>query len=248
MAVQPGFRTLLTVQQMGVSYDGLVALDDASFAVREGELLGVAGPNGAGKSSLLKAIAGVVRPAAGRVVFDDAPVADTRARIARGPRWAVHHGIVLVPEGRQLFGDLTVEENLRFGAFVLGGRSYGKDLDRVYALFPKLSERRQQQAATLSGGEQQMVAIGRGLMARPRLLLLDEMSLGLAPAVAAEVSSALMRLREETGLAMIVVDESLKRLARMTSRVLFLARGRVQTELDSDGMRVDEANYLLSSF
>lgn len=248
MTVQSESRTLLTVQQLAVSYDGLVALDDVSFAVREGELLGVAGPNGAGKSSLLKAIAGVVRPAAGRVVFDDAPVADTQARIAHGPRWAVRHGVVLVPEGRQLFGDLTVEENLRFGAYVLGGQSYGADLDRVYALFPKLSERRQQQSATLSGGEQQMVAIGRGLMARPRMLLLDEMSLGLAPAIAAEVSSALMRLREETGLAMIVVDESLKRLARMTSRVLFLARGRVQTELDSDGMRVDEANYLLSSF
>jgi branched-chain amino acid transport system ATP-binding protein len=245
MATPP---TLLRVQQLAVSYGGLAALDDVAFSLAEGEVLGVAGPNGAGKSSLLKALAGVVRPAAGRVAFGEEPVFDAGARVARGPRWAVRHGIVLVPEGRHLFGDLSVEENLRFGAYLLGAHRFDEDLERVYTLFPKLRERRQQKSATLSGGEQQMVAIGRGLMARPRLLLLDEMSLGLAPAIAAEVSSALARLREQTGLTMIVVDESLKRLARMTSRVLFLARGRVHTELDSQGMRVDEANYLLSSF
>lgn len=241
-------QPLLQVQQVSVSYGGLVAVDKVDFAVGEGEVLGIAGPNGAGKSSLLRAIAGTVKPVGGRVLFGAEAVADAPARAMKGPRWAVRNGIVLVPEGRHLFGELTVEENLLFGAYVVSSRSIEPDLVRVFSLFPKLRERRAQKAATLSGGEQQMVAIGRALMARPKLLLLDEMTLGLAPTVAAEVCASLMRLRDDTGLTMIVVDESLKRLARMTSRVLFLSRGRVQQELAADGLRGTEANSLLSSF
>jgi branched-chain amino acid transport system ATP-binding protein len=239
---------LLQVRSLGVSYGGLVAVDGVSFTLVEGEVLGVAGPNGAGKSSLLRCIAGLRKPASGQVQFAGEAVADAAQRSQRGPRWAVRHGLVIVPEGRLLFGELSVEENLRFGAYVAAGADGARTLEQVFELFPKLRQRRRQTAATLSGGEQQMVAIGRALMARPRLLLLDEMSLGLAPAVAAEVCSALVRLRDETRLTMIVVDESLKRLARMTSRVLFMSRGRVQTELAADSLVVDEASYLLSRF
>jgi branched-chain amino acid transport system ATP-binding protein len=232
---------LLKVDNLRVSYAGLAAVDGVSLSIAEGDVLGVAGPNGAGKSSLLRAIAGLVKPAQGQVTFDGNIV-------DKGPQWAVRHGIVIVPEGRHLFGELSVEDNLRFGAYVVKSPDVLADLERVFELFPKLRQRRTQEAATLSGGEQQMVAIGRALMARPRLLLLDEMSLGLAPAVASEVCAALMRLRDHARVTMIVVDESLKRLGRMTSRVLFMSRGRVQTELAADTLVVDEANYLLSRF
>jgi branched-chain amino acid transport system ATP-binding protein len=244
----PSGAPLLEVQSLGVSYGGLVAVDGADFAIAEGEVLGIAGPNGAGKSSLMRAVAGLVKPSRGRIRYGGEAFADGAAGSARGPRWAVRHGLVIVPEGRQLFGEMSVEENLRFGAYVAGSDVLERDLDRVFALFPKLRQRRAQVSATLSGGEQQMVAIGRALMARPRLLLLDEMSLGLAPAVAAEVCEALIRLRDEARVTMIVVDESLKRLARIASRVLFMSRGRIQTELAADGLLVDEARNLLARF
>jgi branched-chain amino acid transport system ATP-binding protein len=238
---------LLQVESLCVSYGGLVAVDGISLSVAEGEVLGVAGPNGAGKSSLLRSIAGLVKPARGRVRYAGATLADSEGK-SQGPKWAVRRGLVIVPEGRQLFGEMSVEENLRFGAYVAASPELTADLERVFKLFPKLRQRRAQECATLSGGEQQMVAIGRALMARPRLLLLDEMSLGLAPAVAAEVCASLMRLRDESRVTMIVVDESLKRLARIASRVLFMSRGRVQTELAADQLVVDDASYLLSSF
>lgn len=245
MDAKPGF---LQVQSLSVSYGGLVAVSGVGLTLAEGEVLGIAGPNGAGKSSLLRAVAGLLSPAGGRIEYDGQVIADAAAGALKGPQWAVRRGLVLVPEGRHLFTELSVEDNLRFGAYVVGSRHVDEDLARVFELFPKLRLRRTQISATLSGGEQQMVALGRALMSRPRLLLLDEMALGLAPAVAAEVCASLVRLRDETGLTMIVVDESLKRLSKMTSRILFMSRGRVQTELATEGLRIDEATYLLSRF
>jgi branched-chain amino acid transport system ATP-binding protein len=206
--------------RLKVRYGPALAIDDVSLTVRPGSRAAVVGPNGAGKSTLLKAIAGSVRIAEGRICWQGADV-------SRKPAHArVKTGIALVPEGRRTFSGLSVTENLRVGAFGAPSR-FDERLSTVFTLFPALQERSRQPASTLSGGEAQMLAIGQALMSDPRLILLDEPSIGLAPMV---VQSVLGTLRElsERGVAVLLVEQSAHLAARFSSDIHLLARGRLR--------------------
>lgn len=235
----------LSVQGVGVAYGGMKALEQISFEVEGGEMLGVAGANGAGKSSLLRAIGGLVPLSGGRIAFRGETVADGASARRPNVRAIVRSGICLVPEGRRLFAGLSVRDHLRFGAYVADNPHFDEDLERVHAIFPKLAERGDQDAESLSGGEKQMVAIARAIMSRPRLLMVDELSLGLAPVVVNELIAALVTLNRETGLTMILVDECLGPLGQAVSRVLFLAHGHVQAVRSPDEIRADAAELYL---
>jgi len=212
--------TLLRVEDLDCRYGLLQAVRGVSLDVAQGETVALIGANGAGKTTLLRALAGAHRPHAGRVVFDGADV--TRLR----PHTRVARGIALVPEGRRLFPGLTVEENLRVAATRRRGR-WG--VESVLDLFPMLQARRRALAATLSGGEQQAVAIGRALMSNPRLLLLDEVSLGLAPVVVDAVYRSLEGIIEE-GATVVLVEQDLTRALQVAGRVVCLLEGRVVLE------------------
>ena len=181
----------------------------------------VLGPNGAGKTTLLRAIMGVVRPWRGRFVYRGVDVTGL------SPHRKVAMGMTLVPEGRRLFPELTVEENLVLGAYSRGFKGVEEGLELVYRVFPRLKERRGQKAGTLSGGEQQMLAIGRALMSRPRLLMLDEPSQGLAPKLAAEIIELLARLRDEEGLTLLMVEQNVAAALRRADMVYVMEQGRI---------------------
>jgi len=211
--------TLLRVEELDCRYGLLQAVRGVSFEVSQGETVALIGANGAGKSTLLRAIAGAHKPHGGRVVFDDADVATLPAHRR------VSLGIALVPEGRRLFPTLTVEENLRVAAVRQGRWSVQSVLD----VFPLLQPRRHMAAATLSGGEQQAVAIGRALMSNPRLLLLDEVSLGLAPIVVDAVYRSLADIISE-GTTVLVVEQDLARALKVAGRVICMLEGRIVLE------------------
>jgi branched-chain amino acid transport system ATP-binding protein len=236
----------LMLDNVAVSYRGLRALEGVALSLDRDEMLGVAGPNGAGKTSLLRAIAGLVPLADGRVIFDGQVLADASSRHRLSVRRIVRSGMCLVPEGRRLFAGLSVEDHLRFGAYLVDSTDVATDLERVYRIFPKLAERRRQDVATLSGGEKQMVAIGRALMARPKLLMIDELSLGLAPLIVNELIEALRTLKAAGGMTIILVDECLGPLSLAVSRVLFLSRGRVQAIQSPEEIRKDAAALYLA--
>jgi branched-chain amino acid transport system ATP-binding protein len=220
--------TLLAVEGLTVRYGQLTALRETSLALAEGETLFVTGPNGAGKSTLMKAIAGVVAPAAGRIRFAGEDVTGL------APEAIARLGISMVPEGRQVFGSLTVEENLRLGAGMRGDRAAAaRDLAAAYASFPMLAERRHGQAGLLSGGQQQMLVIARALMTAPRLVAIDEPSLGLAPVVIDGVYDLLLRLRAERGLTLLIVEQSSTRAMMTGGRMLMLRSGRIVLEGDA---------------
>lgn len=210
--------SILTLDSLDVRHGLLQAVRDVSCDLAEGEIVALVGANGAGKSTLLRAIAGAHLPAAGRITFDGADVTMMRAhrRVARG--------IALVPEGRRLFANMTVEENLQVGA-TSGRRGYWT-IDTVMQLFPMLRARRKAQAGNLSGGERQAAAIGRALMTNPRLLLLDEVSLGLAPVVVEGLYRSLHALLEG-GATLVLVEQDLNRALSVASRVLCMLEGRV---------------------
>jgi branched-chain amino acid transport system ATP-binding protein len=217
---------LLEVAGLGVAYGRIEAVRGVDLRVEEGELVGVIGSNGAGKTSLMRALAGVVRPAAGRVRFAGADVTGLPSHRM------VAAGLSLVPEGRQVFADQTVEDNLLLGAYHRIGRDRAgveEDFARVFALFPRLAERRFQLAGTLSGGEQQMLAIGRGLLARPRLLAIDELSLGLAPRVLDQLFPVLTALNRD-GLAILLVEQMAIYALAVTARTYVMEQGRVLLE------------------
>jgi branched-chain amino acid transport system ATP-binding protein len=216
-------RPLLAVADLAAAYDRMEVVHGVSLTVRQGEIVVVIGANGAGKTSTLRAVAGLRRPRRGAVVFDGRDIT------GRPAHWVARHGLVLVPEGRLVFPDQSVLDNLRLGAYGRPGRDAAEDVERAFARFPVLRERRHQPAGTLSGGEQQMLAIARGLMARPRLLLLDEPSLGLAPRLVHEVFAALARLRDE-GLALLVVDQMAEMALRVADRGYVLEHGRIVLE------------------
>lgn len=207
--------SFLSVEGIWASYGPSQALFGVDLALEEGEVCALMGRNGMGKSSTIKVICRMLRHSAGQVTFDGrdlGPLPSHRAAQA---------GLGLVPEGRRCFGPLTVHENL-----IAAARPGGWDYDRVCTLFPRLGERRDQQAGLLSGGEQQMLAIGRALMTNPRLLILDEATEGLAPVVRQEIWDAVATLKRDTGLALIVVDKSLAELRRVADRAVVLERGR----------------------
>jgi branched-chain amino acid transport system ATP-binding protein len=215
---------LLEVDDLSVRYGPLVALHGVRLRVEAGEIVTVLGANGAGKSSLLGAVAGLVPAAAGQIVFDGTPIANVPAERV------VRRGVALAPEGRRVFPRLTVADNLRRGAAARRDRdAIAEDRARVLELFPVLGERLWQSAGTLSGGQQQMLAIARALMSRPRLLLLDEPSLGLAPIVVDQIFALIARLRDE-GTTILLVEQNVHRALDLADRAYVLATGRVEVE------------------
>ncbi|WP_200874479.1 ABC transporter ATP-binding protein [Thermus caliditerrae] len=225
--------SLLRVEGFTVRYGALEAVREVSFALEEGEALTLIGPNGAGKTSVLRGLLGLAQ-AEGRVYLGGEELR------ARSPEALLERGLVLVPEGRALFPGLSVEDNLLLGGFLRYRRreNLRPDLERVYALFPRLLERRRQPAGTLSGGEQQMLAIGRALMARPRLLLLDEPSLGLAPLMVREIYRILGELKRE-GTTLLLVEQNAKVALSLADRGLVLEAGEVVLAGPAEALRQD---------
>jgi branched-chain amino acid transport system ATP-binding protein len=220
--------TLLSVDAITVRYGQLTALRKASLKIAEGETLFVAGPNGAGKSTMLKAIAGVVAPREGSISFDGIGIA------AKAPEDIARMGFSMVPEGRHVFGGLTIDENLRLGSGMRADKDQaGRDLEQVYANFPMLKERKDKPAGVLSGGQQQMLVIGRALMAGPRLIAIDEPSLGLAPKVIDDVYAILLKLRDGRGLTLLIVEQSTARAMLTGGRMALMRAGEVVLEGDA---------------
>lgn len=216
-------RALLVVRDLDVRYGGVQALNGVNVSVLEGELVTVIGANGAGKSSLLNAVVGVVPKAGGSVEFGGQEITDAI------PEELVGSGVVLVPERRELFPALPVEDNLRLGAFARmsdGRQAMAEELERVYATFPRLGERRRQLAGTMSGGEQQMLAMGRAMMARPRLLLLDEPSLGLAPLIVEEIFRVIAELRA-SGTTVLLIEQNARMALKLADHAYLLETGSV---------------------
>lgn len=215
---------LLRVERLAVAHGDVTALWDVSLCAGAGSLVAVVGPNGAGKTSLMMAVAGLIPSRSGRVLLDGIDV----TRLQAEDRAAL--GVALCPEGRRLFPEMTVEDNLLAGAHLAPSRAARRlRLDRVFGTFPRLAERRRQTARTLSGGEQQMAAIGRALMAEPRLLLLDEPSLGLAPVIVAEVFAIVRRLAD-TGLAVALVEQNVAQSLRIADTGYVLENGAIRLE------------------
>jgi branched-chain amino acid transport system ATP-binding protein len=215
---------VLAVESLTVAYGGLTALAEVSLSVKAGQFVSIVGPNGAGKTTLFKAISGTVAPGSGRIRFED------RDLLGVKPAQRAHLGIAHVPEGRQVFGSMTVMENLEMGAHPQAGRrDWARNLERIFALFPILAERRGQAAGTLSGGEQQMLAIGRGIASSPRLLLLDEPSMGLAPMVADLIFERVAELHRD-GLAILLVEQRVAEAVQSCDFGYVLDTGRVVLE------------------
>ena len=223
---------LLSVQGISVSYGAVVALDGVSIRVDEGEAVSVIGSNGAGKTTLMKTVAGLLRARSGAITFGGGDITGIEAQDLVG------RGISLVPEGRQVFGRMSVEENLILGAYSRRGSALEDDFAHCFALFPRLEERWKQRAGTLSGGEQQMLAIARGLMSRPRLLLMDEPSLGLAPQLVSRTFEVVERLRAG-GTTILMVEQMARQALKVSDRAYVLEHGRIVTEGASADLRDD---------
>jgi len=227
--------TLLAVNDVTVRYGRLTALRGITLTIAEGEVLFVTGPNGAGKSTLLNAIAGVVPPIPGPITMDRAEVPGAP------PEQIARRGFSLVPEGRNVFGALTIEENLKVGAGMRADKQeVARDLDSVYHEFPMLAERRHAAAGMLSGGQQQMLVIGRALMAAPRLMAIDEPSLGLAPKIIDQVYEILVRLRAQRKLTLLIVEQSSTRAMMTGGRMILMRGGRIVLEGEAGDMVKDE--------
>lgn len=220
--------SLLAVSNVTVRYGRLTALRNASFRMAPGETVFVTGPNGAGKSTLLKAIAGVVAPVDGDINFDGVVISGTT------PEDIARRGFSMVPEGRHVFGTLTIEENLRLGTGMRADKAaIADDLAACYDVFPMLRDRKDSPAGVLSGGQQQMLVIGRALMAGPRLIAIDEPSLGLAPKIIDQVYEVLLRLRDERGLTLLIVEQSSTRALLTGGRMLLMRSGEIVMEGDA---------------
>jgi branched-chain amino acid transport system ATP-binding protein len=229
--------SMLAVQDLTVSYGAVTALSGVRISVPEGGITAVLGANGAGKSSLLRTINGLVRPRSGSVTLAGEDI--TRVAVED----VVRRGLAHVPEGRGVIVELTVEENLRLGGLVRRDRDRGRGLaeaaDRVYALFKPLAERRRRPAQTLSGGERQMLAIGRALMSRPRVLLLDEPSLGLAPRITAEIMAVIRGLRDSENLTVLLVEQNARSALSIADRAIVLNVGRVVVDAPAGDLAAD---------
>lgn len=227
---------MLDVSNLSLRYGRHLALNQVSIRIAEGETVVILGANGAGKSSLLKAVAGLIRPEAGSgITLDGQSILGTR------PHLIPEAGLALVPEGRGVFGDLTVEENLALGANPKRARaSEAARNGLVYELFPRLAERKGQFVRTMSGGEQQMVAIGRALMSNPKYLMLDEPSLGLAPIVVTELFGALRRVKE-TGVGLLLVEQNVSISLSISDRGYLMEAGRIVGENSAEALKTDPA-------
>ena len=224
---------MLSVHKLEVAYGGIKAVKGIDLEVGRGELVALIGANGAGKSSTLKALSGLLKPSAGRIDYDGAEITGKPAY------HLVRRGLAMVPEGRGVFPRLTVAENLAMGAYIHDDKSaIARDFERVYALFPRLAERRAQPAGTLSGGEQQMLAMARALMCRPRLLLLDEPSMGLAPLMVQKIFETVRAVAAE-GVTMLLVEQNAKLALETCDRGYVMESGAI--------VLADNAKTLLSS-
>ena len=213
---------LLEVKNLNVGYGDAPAVWDASLEIGAGRIVSVVGPNGAGKSTLINAIAGILRPSGGQVLLDGAD-------ISRVPSHRVcAHGIAIVPEGRRLFTHMSVLENLELGAYARPRAQLQESVEEVFTLFPILRERKHQVSGSMSGGQQQMVAIGRALMARPRLLLMDEPSLGLSPAVVDDMFRIISRINER-GVAVLLVEQNITKALELAHHAYVIEQGRIVT-------------------
>jgi branched-chain amino acid transport system ATP-binding protein len=213
---------MLSLAAVSAGYGSFRALFDVSLEVAAGEAVGVIGPNGAGKTTLMRVISGLIPPISGTMAMDGKPIAGLPAHRI------IEHGIAHVPENRRLFPRLTVEENLRIGAYIPAARAhFPEQLAYVYDLFPRLKDRRDQLAGTMSGGEQQMCAIGRALMSRPKLLLMDEPSAGLAPLVVEQVFELVRRIRAE-GLTVLIVEQNIQQVLDVVDRAYLLEVGSIK--------------------
>ncbi|MDR2807690.1 MAG: ABC transporter ATP-binding protein [Spirochaetaceae bacterium] len=222
---------MLTVNNLTVQYGAIKALHGISFDVKQGEIITLIGSNGAGKTTTLHALSNIIKKSAGQVVFDGVDISDS------APDRIVKHGLVQVPEGRRLFANLIVQDNLEMGAYTRTDRvGIKEDMKTVFDFFPRLKERSRQIAGTLSGGEQQMLAIGRALMARPRLLLMDEPSMGLAPILVDEIFAIIKRINE-SGTTILLVEQNAFKALSLASRAYILETGEI--------VRTDKAATLL---
>ena len=215
---------MLELAGVTAGYGAFTALWDVSLRDEAGETVAVVGPNGAGKTTLLRVISGLIAPRSGSVAFEDVELA------GRPAYDVIAHGIAHVPEGRRLFPQLSVSENLKMGAYLRSARArFRESLERVYALFPVLAERHGQRAGSLSGGEQQMLAVGRALMSCPKLILLDEPSMGLAPVMVLRLFDLIRRVRED-GYTILVVEQNVTQVLKLADRAYLLEVGRIKME------------------
>ena len=225
---------MLKIQSLSVAYGGLQALSEVSLEVERGQFVAVVGPNGAGKSTLFKAISGTVAPVSGEISYNG------RNLLAVAPAERAQLGIAHVPEGRQVFASLTVRENLEMGAYTRNGRArWNELLPAIFALFPVLAERRDQLAGTLSGGEQQMLAIGRGLASGPELLMLDEPSMGLAPTIVDAIFERIQQVHRDHGLTILLVEQRVAEALESCDRGYVLETGRVVLQGPHDALMSD---------
>ncbi|WP_339222794.1 ABC transporter ATP-binding protein [Paenibacillus sp. FSL H8-0332] len=220
---------MLTVQGINVYYGAIHALKDLSITVKQGEIVTLIGANGAGKSTLLKTLSGLLKPKTGSIEFQNKSIVNQSVQAI------VKEGLIHCPEGRRVFANMSVEENLELGAYLQDGSSLAADFGKVYSTFPRLLERKKQQAGTLSGGEQQMLAMGRAIMGHPKLLLLDEPSMGLAPLLVQDIFRIIKEVND-AGTTVLLVEQNAHQALKIADRAYVLETGRVVLEGDAKEM------------
>lgn len=229
-------ETLLELRGISASYGAIQALSNVSLKVPKGGIVALLGSNGAGKSSTLNAISHLINPGAGEVIFEGQAI----QRLASDE--IVRRGLVQVPEGREVFKEMSVRENLELGAFLRPNRrDMAEDFEKVYAMFPRLKERSEQRAATLSGGEQQMLAIGRALMSRPRMIMFDEPSMGLSPVLVEQIFESIQKLNREQGLTILLVEQDVRLALTVASYAYILENGEINLQGPSEQLINDPA-------
>jgi len=227
---------MLSVENVSAGYGGILAIQNISMNVKTGEIVVLIGANGAGKSTLLRTISGALKPKAGQIVYQDRKINGVK------PYAIVKMGLVQIPEGRGILARMTVKENLEMGAYLRSGKNeIAKDLEQVFEKFPRLKERLDQNAGTLSGGEQQMLAIGRALMAKPQLLLMDEPSLGLAPVLVEFIIETIRELCAKDGYTILLVEQNANQALTVADRGYVMETGRIVLEGDSQELRDNAA-------
>lgn len=227
---------MLSVENISAGYGGILAINEVSIDVQPGEVVVLIGANGAGKSTLLRTISGTIKPRAGQIVYQDHKIDGIK------PHRIVKMGVVQIPEGRGILARMTVKENLEMGAYLRSDKAViAGDLDQVFEKFPRLKERLGQNAGTLSGGEQQMLAIGRALMAKPQLLIMDEPSLGLAPVLVEFIIDTIQELRAKDGYTILLVEQNANQALAVADRGYVMETGRIVLEGDSRALRNNEA-------